>query len=144
MSATGPSKLSHNDIIAAATELRTAGATRLVLVGASFGGTNVLTAAPQLDPPADGVISLSGPAVSDKTDALTAIAEIRYPVLLLAGTRDGEFTKDANALASAAPGVASLHLLAGSRHGVALLMSDDTRVEALRLVNEFIAARLNE
>jgi hypothetical protein len=103
-----------------------------------------LTAAPQLDPPADGVISLSGPAVSDKTDGLIAIADIHNPVLLLAATRDGDFTKDANALASAAPGVASLHLLTGSRHGVALLTSDDTRVEALPFLNEFIAARFDE
>jgi pimeloyl-ACP methyl ester carboxylesterase len=142
MSASGPAALSHNDILAAATELRARGATRLVLMGASFGGTNVLTAAPQLEPPADGVVSLSGPAVADKTDALTAIAAIRNPVLLLAGTTDGEFTKDANTLASAAPGVASLHLIPGSRHGVALLTSDDTRTEAVRLVNEFLAARL--
>jgi pimeloyl-ACP methyl ester carboxylesterase len=50
------------DVAAAVVRLRTDGATRVELVGASMGGTAVLVAASSIAPPVDEVVSLSGPA----------------------------------------------------------------------------------
>src|SRR5262245_27215098 len=49
------------DVVAAADELKRRGATRIVLLGASIGGTSVILAAPELDRAPAAVIALSPP-----------------------------------------------------------------------------------
>jgi alpha-beta hydrolase superfamily lysophospholipase len=76
------------DLRAAVARLRADGATRVFLVGASFGGAAILTYAPRLA--VDGVISLSGEAklLTRKLNGLAAIRRLRAPLLIVGSRRD--------------------------------------------------------
>ena len=113
------------DVRAAATRLRAAGASRVVLVGASMGGTAALAATGRPIPGLAGAISLSGPVRIFGSDAAVAAAKLRVPVLLAAGETDSLYAADARSLF---PRVGSrskqLLVVPGANHGVALLAAD--------------------
>ena len=88
------------DIRGAAAALRRRGAKRIVLIGSSFGGTAVLSAAPTIDPSPAGVVNLSGPLdlsgrVSSFSPAGEVAPKIRSPVLFMWGRRDRRMPPDA-------------------------------------------------
>lgn len=118
----GDARRLDRDITAAVTRLRSDGATRIKLVGASMGGTAVLTAAARITPAVDGVVSLSAAARYRGLDAIRAVQRSRIPVRFLAARRDTRFGNDARTLmkASKAKDKAIL-IVAGGRHGSSLL-----------------------
>lgn len=71
--------------------LRAHGATRIVLLGASMGGTTVLQTAAELQPPVQAVISVSGPESYYPLDASAAAAKLAVPVFYSAGAGDTGF-----------------------------------------------------
>ena len=108
------------DMVAAANELRRRGSKRIVLVGASMGGTAALVAAPKTD--VVGVASLSGPRQFEGMDALPAVRQIEAPVLFLAGKQDTDFARDARTLyGEAAAPDKKLVVTSGYEHGTDLL-----------------------
>ena len=129
-------------IEAAATELRRRGAERVVLVGASIGGTASLVAAAAMRPPPAAVASLSGPAKLGRMDALAAVRRLRVPMLFMAGAQDGSFTESARMLYSVAAGrKKTLDVLRTYRHGTALLTTD-AGPRARELLTAFILRHL--
>lgn len=79
------------DAVLAATEAAVAdGASRVVLVGASIGGTTVVKAAIRGAPDGgfDGVADLSGPIVADGTDLRAVADAITVPTLLVVSPND--------------------------------------------------------
>lgn len=78
-------------------QLREQGAKRVLVVGASRGGTIALAAAAATTPPVDGVVALSAPTVYG-ADALTAVAKLDVPTLFVAGDLDGTFAEHAKEL----------------------------------------------
>lgn len=73
--------------------LRADGAERVVLVGASIGGTASLVAAAQIEPRVDGVVSLSAVNVlsvipDPDVTARRAVRQLRMPVLLVSTEDD--------------------------------------------------------
>jgi pimeloyl-ACP methyl ester carboxylesterase len=138
------------DVVAAATELRALGAHRVVLVGASLGGTASMIAASQVRPAPAGVVSLSGETDLDgyfattkpALDALAAMPRLHAPLLVLVSAADP--------LAPAADG-RLLVARAGSRdkravvfpgevHGWELLAIPASAPRATRLVLGFLRA----
>jgi pimeloyl-ACP methyl ester carboxylesterase len=116
-----PARLDR-DVIAAAGELRRLGARRVVIVGASMGGTASLVAAPALRPAPELVVSLSGPSYFGGLDASKAVPRIRGPVLFAAGADDDGFPTDARALYKASASSAKrLLIVGGADHGSALV-----------------------
>lgn len=110
------------DTVAAVAYLRSQGAKRVILVGASMGGTTALSAAAKT--PVDGVISLSGPSVYSGMDAVAAVKSLSVPVLFAAGEYDGSFGDNAKELyAACASQHKRLLLLPTGSHGVSLLSS---------------------
>jgi pimeloyl-ACP methyl ester carboxylesterase len=110
------------DVMAAVTQLRADGATRIKLVGASMGATAVLTAAARITPVVKGVVSLSGPAQYRGLNALSAVRRSRVPVRFLAARRDTRFASDARTLMKASKAKdKALMLVAGARHGSSVL-----------------------
>jgi pimeloyl-ACP methyl ester carboxylesterase len=83
------------DVVAAARELRSRGASRIYLVGASLGGTASIVAAARIRPAVAGVVSLSGEAnlngiIADTgLDAAAVAPRLHVPVLYLASKDDG-------------------------------------------------------
>jgi dienelactone hydrolase len=106
---------------AAADELRRLGSDKIILVGASMGGTaSLVTAAERSDVVA--VVSLSGPRRFENLDALPAVKRLRIPILLVAAREDLEFAADARILHRAKrAGGKRLVIVPGYQHGADLL-----------------------
>jgi pimeloyl-ACP methyl ester carboxylesterase len=109
------------DVRAAASDLRALGAHRIVLIGASMGGTAALTAAADLKPPPGAVVSLSGPASFDLISALDTVPRLAMPKLFIVGVNDIQFVQDARDLYRRARAPKQLLVVPTADHGVALL-----------------------
>jgi len=109
------------DVVAAAAELRRRGAKRVILVGASMGGSGVLAAAPKIRPAIQGVVALSAPTAFSSADALAAVRRLEHPALFIAGRDDGDFARAARLLyKAAATKDKRLVIATSSWHGVDL------------------------
>ena len=123
------------DLTAATKALRKLGKRKVFLVGASMGGIASLVAAANVQPPVDGVVSVSSPARFRGLDAVRTAPRLRVPVLYLAAEADDsagyDFSEDAEAM-HAATGASDkrLELLPGSLHGVGLV-AGSPRAKAL-------------
>ena len=130
------------DVVGAVETLRRRGARGVVAVGASMGGTAVLSAAPEIDPPLAGVASLSGPAELEELDARAAVRRLHVPVLFLASRSDTEFASDAGRLFRAAAADARiLRVFPGAAHGIDMLSGRDGR-EPRSVLERFLDRRL--
>ena len=125
----------HLDVIAAAAELRRRGAKKIVLAGASMGGTAVVAAAPVIRPAISGVVELSAPTAFSGADALAAVKKLKRPALFVAGRDDGDFPAASRALyKAAATKNKKLHIARSSWHGVDLVSLPAVR----KLVFDFV------
>jgi alpha-beta hydrolase superfamily lysophospholipase len=129
------------DVAAAVKAVRSLGARKVVVVGASLGGIAGVVAAANISPAIDGIVAVSAPAtIRGRLDALPSAPRLRVPVLFLAAGEDQndpyDFAADAERLHGAV-GTADkrLRLLPGSLHGVALVAGS---AEARELVEAFI------
>jgi pimeloyl-ACP methyl ester carboxylesterase len=112
----------HLDVIGAAGELRRRGAKKIVLVGASMGGTGVVAAAPRIRPAVNGVVELSAPTAFGSADALAAVKKLKVPALFVAGRDDGDFAPATRTLYRAATTRdKKLYIAPTSWHGVDLV-----------------------
>lgn len=114
-------------VVSAATFLRADGATKVVLIGASMGGTASLAAAVEVSPPVAGVVSLSGPTTYNQTEAIDAAPKLAVPVLyVVAEDDDPSFVDSAYELYRLTPAgdPRKLVVLPSGGHGVELLNSD--------------------
>lgn len=125
----------HRDVAAAAAELRRRGARRIVLVGASMGGTGVVAAAPTIRPPISGVVALSAPIGFSGADAVAAARKLRSPALFVAGRDDPDDARASRALhRAAATKDKKLVIAPTSWHGVDLVSLPSVK----RVVVDFI------
>lgn len=127
------------DTAGAVVALRSRGATKVVLVGASMGGTGALAAAGLVAPPVDGVVSLSAPAEFVGVDAKAAVATLDVPVLYVAAADDGQFGSDARDLHAATRSKdRKLLVVPGYSHGVGLLDDQDHGPKVRAQVEAFL------
>ena len=117
-----------SDIRGAVAELRRRGAERVVLIGSSFGGTAVLSAAPTIDPAPAGVVNISGPMdlsgrVSSFSPAAEVAPKIHSPVLLMWGRGDRRMPPDGGRsfLRAVSHRDTSIATFPGAWHGLSLL-----------------------
>jgi pimeloyl-ACP methyl ester carboxylesterase len=108
------------DMHAATKRIRELGAKKIVLGGASLGGTIALmTAARERN--VVGAFSLSAPDVYGNVEGLPAVRRFRAPALFVAAEDDGDFADDARLLyRAAASRDKELLIVPGSEHGTAL------------------------
>ncbi|GAA1885575.1 alpha/beta fold hydrolase [Asanoa iriomotensis] len=112
------------DVAAAAATLRAAGATTVVLVGASMGGTFSIAAAAEISPPVAGVVSVSAPLAYGGVSAQQETPKLAVPALFLAQQDDGLFGDAAlefEKAATASPDAQAL-VTPGATHGVPLVI----------------------
>jgi hypothetical protein len=104
-----------------------------------MGGTSVLAGAAVTRPPVDGVVSLSAPAEYNGIDARVAASRLTMPVLYVAAANDGTVATDAKTLHAATKSQKALSVIAGTLHGVDLVLAGgDATVR--RAVDAFVAA----
>ena len=125
------------DVVAAVRAIRSLGARKVVVVGASLGGIAALMAAPAIRPALTGVVAVSAPAaIPGELDALPAARRLTVPTLYLAAEDDRngpyDFAADARALHDAtATQSKRLELVPGSLHGTFLVMGSPAVRQAL-------------
>lgn len=126
------------DVIAAARKSRSLGAKKVVVVGASMGGTAVILAAANARTVINGVIAVSAPRSFGRMDGEAAARRLQMPVLYLAGDKDPGFADEARVLYDAtASGDKKLEILDSGHHGVFLAAQPSAR----SLIESFVAAR---
>lgn len=124
-----------DDMAAGANELLRRGAKRIILVGASMGGTAALVAAANID--VAGVAAVSAPAEFSGLDALSAVRGLDARALFVAGRQDGEFARDARRLFRATSSRdKALVMTAGFEHGTDLLQDPEAERALLRFLIE--------
>jgi alpha-beta hydrolase superfamily lysophospholipase len=124
------------DYAAAVKAARSVGARKVVLVGASMGGTAALVAAANVRPAVDGVVNLSGPSRYAGLNALAAVSRTAMPVLFVAAEEDLDFADAARELyAAAASERKRLEIFPRGRHGIDLFESTPA---VQQLVDEFV------
>jgi pimeloyl-ACP methyl ester carboxylesterase len=110
------------DVAAAVKLLRKRGAKRVVLAGASLGAATVVVAAAHVEPPVNGVVSLSGPLQVFGLDADAAARRLQVPALFVAAEDDDDFVDIARSLyGDTATSDKQLVVLPQGGHGTSLL-----------------------
>jgi len=123
------------DVVAAAAELRRRGARRIVLAGASMGGTGVVAAASVVRPAIAGVVELSAPTGFGGVNALVAARKLTAPALFVVGRDDGDFAAATRALYRAAPSRdKQLVVVPTSWHGVDLVALPAPKKQVLNFI----------
>ena len=136
------------DILGAIAELRRRGSEQIVLVGASLGGSAVLTAAASARPPVAGVVSISGPDSAylrgggffyATLDPTAAASRVRSALLFFAskGDRYVPAKWTGNLYKAAAVEDKRLVVVPGSSHGVSIV-SGASGAKWRSLILEFI------
>jgi pimeloyl-ACP methyl ester carboxylesterase len=124
------------DVRGAAGELRRLGASRVALMGSSFGGTTVLAAAPTVRPAPAGVISLSGPL---GFSAVRVARRLPSRALLVYARGDAAFApRETRAYARSAAADVDIALYPGSWHATNMLYEAPYRNRVSRLVLDFL------
>jgi alpha-beta hydrolase superfamily lysophospholipase len=124
------------DVVAAVHALREDGATRVVLVGASMGGTAALRAA-ALEP-IDGVVTLSAPSTfMGLTAPAEILAGVSAPKLFVAADGDGSAAQTAQAFYEQSPPPKQVEIVTGTEHGTDLLVGRQSEL-VRRLVTSFL------
>ncbi|KQV18340.1 MULTISPECIES: alpha/beta hydrolase [unclassified Kitasatospora] len=122
------------DIEAAAKYLKGKGVEKVVLVGASKGGTGSLAAAatPGGSLPVAAVVTLSSPTSFGSWNGVEAIARISAPLFIAAQENDQPFAENAAELAKAATApVKELKIYQGASHGARLLPQGTAKADLL-------------
>jgi pimeloyl-ACP methyl ester carboxylesterase len=113
------------DLLAAIDLVRSRGATKVFLLGASRGGSLSLNAAMQT--PVDGVVTLSAPP---PPDGAAAVAAVTVPSLYVNSEND-DFADSTQAMYDAANEPKELQMYSGRGHGVALFSSQPDLIDRI-------------
>jgi pimeloyl-ACP methyl ester carboxylesterase len=126
------------DVVAAARELGDRGAKRVVVIGASMGGTAALVAAAREPGAIDGVITLSAPSTFMGLSAPPEVlAANGAPKLFVAADGDGAAAQAAQDFYQGSSPPKRVEILAGTDHGSDLLEGRHTEV-VRRLLLDFL------
>jgi dienelactone hydrolase len=110
------------DVVGAVRFIRSRGANRVVLIGASMGGTASLLAAAEGEVSADVVVALSAPASFEGMNLTPEVlTKVTAAKLFVAGNADGSAPDDAQSLYAASPTPKRVEILTTDDHGTDIL-----------------------
>lgn len=113
------------DVLGAISYVRDRGASRVVLIGASMGGTASLLAAAQEGVSVEAVITLSAPIAFEGMDLTPdVLTRVDAAKLFVAGTGDGQAAADAERLYELSPPPKRVEILTTDAHGTDILSSN--------------------
>jgi dienelactone hydrolase len=131
------------DVSAGVEYLHRQGADQVVLIGASMGATAALMGAANDQKDGSGgvaaVISISGPSRFYGMDAGLAVKRMRVPVLFIASSEEGSYTRAAKVLYGRAGSRSKrMVIVPGRTHGMGLLGEGANAAQIRELVTTFI------
>jgi len=112
------------DLAAAVARARSDGATKVVIIGASMGGTAVLAGGADLG--VDGAVAISAPAEFLGLDGARGAAELDVPLLLIDSEDDKPYVDQLSTIGDATG--ADLVVFSGSAHGTAIFATHDSEI----------------
>jgi alpha-beta hydrolase superfamily lysophospholipase len=116
------------DVRAAVALMRKRGAARIVLGGASLGGTAVIGAAAVVAPAVQGVFTIGSPVEFGPIDGLDAVRRLAVPALFMSAEGDDPFDDDARSFYEACASTDKrVELFPGTRHGAPVLRDPRAR-----------------
>jgi hypothetical protein len=119
--------------------LRKAGARRVVLGGASYGGALALSEAHRVRPPINGVLSFGGELTLPGFDGRPGLRKWRGPLLQVGSVHDDFFdAHNAQQLRALHPGPETVLMLPGDTHGIDML-SGPHQVQVRGTVDHYLA-----
>lgn len=128
------------DVLAAAAVLRQKGAKKIVVIGASMGGTAALVAAAQEPGAVDGVVTLSAPSTFMGLSAPPeTLAGVTVPKLFVAADGDGTAAQTAQAFYVQSSPPKRVEIVPGTEHGTDLLQGRQSEA-VRRLITSFLEA----
>ena len=128
------------DAAAAATYLKQQGVSKLILMGASKGGTAVLAIVPDFRADVAGVVTFSSPTAFAGVDASAVPKTLTVPALYIAGDADGRFPTEAKYFYDYTPkGLGTLLILPSSAHGTRLLLAGAQHDQLVAALDAFLA-----
>jgi pimeloyl-ACP methyl ester carboxylesterase len=128
------------DFAGAVAKLRALGATKVLAVGASMGGTAALADAVSSN--LAGVVTISAPIVIDELDATTGVRVYRGPLLVIVAAKNGLYTDAARTIIStsnAAPKTRRVIEGTGA-HGTDLLTAERDGERVTTFILDFLEA----
>jgi len=127
------------DLAGAVAKLRNLGATRVLAVGASMGGTAALAAAASSD--LAGLVTISAPMKIDDLDATSGARAYHGPLLVIVGEKDdGRYTDAARAIIAASPAAPETRRVidGSSAHGTDLLIDERDGARVKTMILDFL------
>lgn len=109
---------------------RDRGKETVFLIGASMGGTTTLVVAARED--TAGVVTISAPAQFEDQDAVSVIANVMEPTLLVASEDDTQAMLSLQALLDATSQSLESEIYAGNLHGTNLFQSESEHADTIR------------
>ncbi len=115
------------DVLGAVAFVERQGAQRVVLIGASMGGTASLLAASRSDRPIEAVITLSAPVSFEGMDLTPdVLGQVEAAKLFVAGSGDGSASEDAQRLFATSPPPKRVEILTTDDHGTDILVGNQS------------------
>jgi len=112
------------DLAAAVASARADGATTVVIIGASMGGTAVLAGGADLG--VDGVVAISAPSEFLGLDGTGGASRLQVPLLLIDSKDDKPYVDQLSTIGDATG--ANLVVFSGSAHGTAIFATHDSEI----------------
>ena len=129
--------LADLDLAGAIQKMRSLGATRVLVVGASMGGTAAIVVAASQD--LGGVVALSAPTKIDDLDVAKAVPPMREPLLILVAEKDDpRYLDAARALLPSATQKRLQVIEDSSAHGTDLLTEPRAGARVKTLITDFL------
>jgi pimeloyl-ACP methyl ester carboxylesterase len=124
------------DVLGAIDEVRSAGATRVTLLGASMGGTASLVAASKPGVDVAAIVTLSAPtSIEGLVADADTLATVRAAKLFVAGTGDPQAAESAQELYRSAPQPKRVDVVTSNDHGTDLLTGNQSGVLRTTILN---------
>jgi pimeloyl-ACP methyl ester carboxylesterase len=122
------------DVLGAIDEIRAEGATRVVLIGASMGGTASLVAASKAD--VEVVVTLSAPvSIEGLVADPDTLATVTAAKLFIAGNGDAQAADAAQQLFATSPQPKRLNIVTSNDHGTDLLTGNQAGILRTTILN---------
>jgi len=126
----------YRDTMAAAAFIRGQRPRKVVLVGASMGGTSSIVAAAHT--PVDGLVVIASGTMFQGLDARPHLDDLRMPKLFIAGSRDAPFNTSARIMYDRSPEPKQLLLVPTARHGTYMFYSTRHRDQIYQAISAFL------